>query len=512
MKEKRELILKGTCLFLFPLLGCLIYLAVRGISPADLYLPDSYNNDTLYYYKLVEAILHCGIPKGYFGFNESHALVGSFAAWSPLILLPWTLLGFLFGWSYSSILIFNVFLIAASMAAFGLLVDPKWKNILWLMILLGVFPNFWMHILVGMPEIVLISFVILYLGFALRSADETKEHRGCIGGMLAVGGFLTLIRPYLVLFLVLPCLKMIKKQKRRGIVLSGVFLTLILSIYFLISHYLTAPYLTPLFDLSLVKLFLSGHFIRGTAEMFNTMRRVLPQIGTFAVSAFRRGELAGVQYCVAIAGFVTCVFGAIREKDKNKRTVFFQCLLCGFMTFGAIVLLLQKANEGGRHILLFAVLFLILSSFAENRQSDILRVCLVIFMLFFVFRGALVSTDYDLGIRNEKTVEQNTYWTDVFAEQNISAEGELGYDNTVIWVLYDMADNQVMALNHRELYALPAGMGISCCERQYVIDSLTKLNSKYLATVSGGMIDALCLENGKEEIGRTDDLVIYRLR
>ncbi len=83
----------GTCLravllALLPVIACLVYCVGKGQGIGQIYLPASERNDELIYYKQVEAILRCGYPQGYFGFNESHALRLSFAAWSPVLMLP----------------------------------------------------------------------------------------------------------------------------------------------------------------------------------------------------------------------------------------------------------------------------------------------------------------------------------------------------------------------------------------------------------------------------------------
>jgi hypothetical protein len=71
---------------LLPLLCCVIHCAYQGYTIGDVYLPSSEWNDELFYFKQVEAMLSHGYPYGYFGFNESHALKLSFAAWSPVLV------------------------------------------------------------------------------------------------------------------------------------------------------------------------------------------------------------------------------------------------------------------------------------------------------------------------------------------------------------------------------------------------------------------------------------------
>ena len=92
-------VVKAVLMALLPLLCCLVRTAAEGRSIGQVYLPSSEWNDELFYFKQVEGIVNYGFPRGYFGFNESHALQLSFAAWSPVLVFPWILWGLLFGWN-----------------------------------------------------------------------------------------------------------------------------------------------------------------------------------------------------------------------------------------------------------------------------------------------------------------------------------------------------------------------------------------------------------------------------
>ena len=75
---------KAALMALVPLVVCAVTCAVQGYAIWDAYIPASEWNDELFYYKQVEGMVKYGYPYGYFGFNESHARVLSFAAWSPV--------------------------------------------------------------------------------------------------------------------------------------------------------------------------------------------------------------------------------------------------------------------------------------------------------------------------------------------------------------------------------------------------------------------------------------------
>ena len=75
-------------LAIFPFLCCAAYCLKTDNLISDLYLPAGLWNDDIIYYKEVEGIVHYGIPQGYFGYSDTHALVGSFSVWSPMLLVP----------------------------------------------------------------------------------------------------------------------------------------------------------------------------------------------------------------------------------------------------------------------------------------------------------------------------------------------------------------------------------------------------------------------------------------
>ena len=106
--------------------------------------------------------------------------------------------------------------------------------------------------------------------------------------------------------------------------------------------------------------------------------------------------------------------------------------------------------------------------------------------------------------------EQVDYWQQIFTENlTLKTENVPNYDNVIIWTFGDETPEGNQNLKWQLLYSAPKGFGISCCEREYILEHLTELQSKYIATVSGGEIDELCSAKGYEEIGRDADMVLY---
>ena len=69
---------------------------VYKVPVTQIYLPASSWSDEVVYSKQLAAVVQYGAPQGYFGFNESHADIGTFAAWGPAIFWMYAIPGFFF--------------------------------------------------------------------------------------------------------------------------------------------------------------------------------------------------------------------------------------------------------------------------------------------------------------------------------------------------------------------------------------------------------------------------------
>jgi len=495
---------------LFPTVLCFIYCLLRKSSLFSLYVPNSINNDCLFYYKQVEGILAYGMPRGFFGFNESHALIGSLGAWSPVIYLPWVIWGRLFGWNYSSVLVSNLFCFSVSFGGFILLAKPKWREILFFGGSLILFPSVPIHFLNALPETILASFMVIFFGLAFYYLKSTKKRLFPVLLMTGIAVFLTLIRPYMVLLLFLPGYCAVKRRSTVGvcfIILAGIAS---LAGYVFLNRYFTAPYFSELYDLTALNYLKQGKITDSLRYMKKTAFRVLPEMGVFIKGAFGYGLTAGTQYMVTVFSAVGSTILCFGKKNERVRAVNLCFAGTATVLLAAIVLFLQKANEGGRHVWVFALTGILILCFNEwGIKAVVLRAGLLFMLIFFIFRGSFIPTDYDIPVKNDEIKANVEYWNAAFAKKNAVPTGEDTYRNTVIWVLTDEVDGQYVVTDHRELFGIPKGMGINCCLESYVKDNFKDIKCNYVASPSGGDISKLCEEHGLEEIGRTSNVVIY---
>ena len=253
-RDRRYLTMcKAVLLALLPLVCCMVYCASQGKTIGQVYLPGSEWNDELFYYKQVESIVKYGYPYGYFGFNESHALKLSFAAWSPVLVWPWILWGLVFGWNLMSPVLCNIFLMMLCCFLFVWLCKPTWKQMGILTLLFCLYTPFVRYMLSVMPEVICFSMLITFYALAVNYLNQERGYKLVL--LFLMAGVMTLMRPYMLLFLLLPAYFWVKRSGWKGAAGSGLVLALVLGLYAGIKHFLGAEYFAPLFFTDWVEAF-----------------------------------------------------------------------------------------------------------------------------------------------------------------------------------------------------------------------------------------------------------------
>lgn len=526
-EERGITLLKAVLLALLPGLCCLVRCAAEGRTIGEVWLPACDWNDELFYYKQVEGIIRYGYPQGYFGFNESHALKLSFAAWSPVLVFPWVLWGLLFGWNLLSPVICNILLLTLACFLFVLLVRPTWKQLGILTLLFCLYTPFTRYLLSGMPEIICFSMLILFYGLAFGYSDRERVYKLVL--MFVLAAVMTLMRPYLLLFLLLPAYFWIRRDRVRGTLGSAGIFLVTLAAYACIKHYLGAEYFAPLFFTD----WLEAFFEQGVSGGFRVLFGTLYYKGTDALRYMLQGWKTGLAPGAYFDGYLVLLVillgqsaAELRRRRRRRaagdaggaeasgRRLILQLHLafsCIAMLFA--VLLMYKLIEGSKHLLTFMAAGVFVVAMMETRfykKAALLGAT-------FLYLYNLQATDpgyYAVPYVQEEAAAEYDYWERTFRERLVlDREGETpDFDNTVIWVLNDAyPDGSSGTVAWQYLYALPEGFGISCCQREYVLEHFDMLQSGYIATLSGGEIEEKCLEAGLEEIGRTETLAVYRL-
>lgn len=512
---KKEKIIQVICflwLTFLPLLCCMVYCLKTGNSIRDIYLPASWLNDELIYYKEVEGMVHHGMPLGYFGYSENHALVGSLSVWSPVLLLPWYLWGLLFGWNMLSPIWCNIVLLMLAMGIFYLLVKPTWKQTLWLSVFYRLFLYFTRYALSATVDIPVYAFLIIALGL-MYSLKRTYSYKK-ITALYIVCTILTLMRPYFVLLSCVPGYFLYKKKKKNLWISVGIFIIQLIS-YFTITHYFCSPYFDgqSLLNLEWLKMFFESGFKAGLKNFIyiflSSWNTYLGYIGSSISTGDSTMGNAGVMFALVFSLFSYKLFVAFRKKD------FEEVLWNGFWTAYFVIMFFAAIYlfgivSGERHFLCFTVigLFVFAVDGIDTKKMVGLSLMMVYFFVLSTTEGGYAwSIPYvDINVQGELRKGEEAL------KNSIELTDSISYDNTVVWVFYDVVDEQIVHSNWQMLYALPPGMGINTYLLEDISGDLSNIQSKYMFMPTNGRIEERCKEIGGKKIAEYGQSVIYQLR
>lgn len=516
----KENVIKSFIALLFPVCLCLIYLGVRGISVGDIFLPASFNNDSSFYFKTVEGIIDGGMPYGYFGYNETHAIIGGMGAWNPAIYLPWVLWGKVFGWSFISPLICNIVLFSLSLMIYTLLTRPGNMPFAAELVILAFFPSLPIHLMSGLPEAVLGAHFILFLGVSTRACDlsigdrTTGDNRWlktqliiCILISFILIAFLTLIRPFLITFMAITIFVLTKAYGKKTLPISVIVFVVTVVVYYGLTKYYTAEYFTPLFDTRMIKAIFTGDFHDAVKMTIAAISETWSGVYELLSGAFRYGNTAGTQYIMSFMGLIAAMIASISADNRNRRVIYIVYSAALIMTFGAIFILLQLAPEGARHLWMFAVAGCLI--FSDAFLDGIVKVASIALLCVFMLKGSLVPTDYDVPVGNEDFRKDIEEYKLAFKNIVVNSDTDNGYENTIDWVIRDQSANGELTTEYAPLYVLPSGMGISCCEDYYIADNIDDLKSKYIYTDLRGNVSELCKEKNMKVVACVGSIVVY---
>lgn len=533
--EKRYITLvKSLLLAMLPVMCCLVYCRMRGRSLGEVYLPASEWNDELFYYKQVESIIHFGYPQGYYGFNESHALKLSFAAWSPVLVFPWILWGLLFGWNLMSPIICNIVLLTLCCFWFVWLVRPTWKQLGVLSVLFCLYTPFARYMLSVMPEVICFSMLITFYGLAINYMRREKVYKLVL--LFVLSGVMMLMRPYMVLFLLLPVYLWIRRDRKHichwvGVVGSALILGTVLSIYSCIKHYFGAEYFEPLFYTDWIFMYFEKGISEGIRNTLETLYYMGREFLMHMQQGFRVGRASGAFF----AGYVVCMGilavqsfldwrrlmrlngledGAGGKTAEEKKTALSQLIAEVHLTFSFIamlfaLLLMYKLTEGSKHLLTFMAAALFVIALMETKYYKKAVLLGVTFAYFYSYM-AVIPYDYEAPFVLDERKEAVEACGEALADQLVlERENVPNYENAVIWVFDDVVNGTNVNTAWQLLYGLPEGFGINCCRGNYIIEHFDSLQSRYLVSPAGGEIDTLCRGAGYRLLYRDRDVVFY---
>ena len=468
-------------------------------------------SDEVGYYKQVEAAVKFGAPLGFYGYNDTHAIVSTFGAWGFIPLLPYILIGKLFGWSFFVQALSNLCFICFSIFAFLLITRPKLKSLLILAFFLitATFMNLFSYS--GMVESLNYLFAIIMAAlFTKMILNENST--------ILIKVFLGLLIFYAVLtryswsVLMLPfSILIFRKNYIKGIIIGiiATFTTAFLSI--IVNKYTGAPYFESTFN-SVVNLIIKDP-IGGTLKALNdTILRITGVFSSETVSS-------GVFYFTLIIIYLLLIllllnpfidfiksFYQINYQQKTKEKMFV-LVLCTYTITAYIIgigMFYTSYFDAAIRSLYLPFLFCIMLMI----NFDFIKEIIVIAGLSVISLSYLTSFNAHIPLYPYSEERKFAYFENqsdlnsvIHIDPNLSR-----WENTV----------NVIGANSFLMLSLPEGTGINFTFQTSMLpDDLKTINSKYCILNNyniGSDMNILYkkfIQNGFVVLLKKDDYVIY---
>lgn len=515
-KIDKSFVISVIVLSLLPLLSCVLRMALDGRGLWEYYLAATIGNDEVFYYKYVEAVLEYGHPLGFFGFNESRALIGGGTAWSPIISLYWIVFGKLFGWTYVSPMIYNLLVMSLAMMLFAVLVKPTKFQTIALAVLYLAYGQLAYYTLSGVPECIIYACVIVYMACVFRCM---KEYSGkAVILMWTASFFLTCMRPYYILLFLLPLYFSWSKNKKGAIAGFGIGTIFTAGIYVFFSKYMTASY----FGESVLTRGISAETFSGSPwRIFKNLVKIglygIKSSIQWMVQTFSDGNFQGRMLVALFVMFVlVLILFLVYCKEKGTRIILLYFVLYFPIRFAAAIYLYDKnmPPEAIRHSFDFILIagILIIMLFRKNKLFAGMSTLAIAVLLATQFVIPMTYSDTDanyLDYASKDEVEQIRKAEAEFQKVLAVKAGPISYDNAIIWVFVDDVEGERTLMEWKEFYGIPAGMSLNICFADYVIENYDALQCRYLATTPGSDVSKLCKEKDANLVYHDSQMELY---
>lgn len=187
----------------------------------------------------------------------------------------------------------------------------------------------------------------------------------------------------------------------------------------------------------------------------------------------------------------------LHEKKYDEAIITGTSILFILLTYCAAAIIFSM-SAGRKHFLELIVLGIFVIGLKGNKK-------IVSFMLISLCWLFLAQVENYSCIEKDDAIVSQIEAGEQQLKNQIIVDPESDYwDNTIIWILDDTW--------WRGLYAVPAGMGISCCRGDYVLDNWENLQSGYLYAEQGGKIDTFCESQNATLIAEYGSVHVWKLR
>lgn len=490
---KLLLLVLGTALFLLAAY-CVLF---RGNDFWHLWLASGQNNDEVSYNRQLAGVLAYGQPVGVFGYNESRAQVGHFAAWSPLIFFLYAIPAKLVGMGINTMFWCNILFIVCGWVIFACAARLSWKQQLCFGggVLLAAQPLY--QVFSGTAEPLHYFLLFCILGGTI--AMKRKFHPGWFWLAAVACFFVTILRAYTALLWLLPILVLWKGRCR------GAFLCVGMACFSLVLYEgITLLFGAPFFsgqgiDLQAVNLLLKGKPVDAVAYQWDHVLRQFQAVWSDYILPLASGKVEQpvialfAMFGILLVTILTMVYDAKRGRSIQIRAGVFVCVvLCQL----ALLVLYTAEPTLNRHYTMLILMLLAAVVYESGISLAIWVPLLLLQILLPVSQAMDALPTYDAELdRDIQAIHA------ALEEADAACTSEDVWDHTLAFAFRDAF--------HGYLYAVPDGMGIQFDHQKYLWDPDNKINSRYVMTAPGTGSEERLLQDGWEELLALEDVVIY---
>lgn len=438
-------------------------------------------NDEPFYAKQIENVLYHGRPVGYFGYNESRALIGGFGAWSPILIYVYSLFYKVINVGMDTLYFVNLIMVILALMFTYIYCDCSKKECLSYSIIF-LSPLIIRFSFSGMSE------AFFYAGIFLFFAFYKKKNKYL--GLITIFIY-SLIRPYFIIFYPL---FLFEKEKTIKSIINVIFISLInLILYFLITHYFTAPYLFPQLRVSDIVSLFSFNLIETIKELIKYVSTNFNNFVLIIKNGFIYGDLSA-------AGFVQYLTIVLIFMLNLKNNLIAKKIDYIYMIIILIVMLLATINiyhvgASVRHLLvimIFPVLYLLDVSIKTNSNKNV---------YILLFSTLLLNLHF---FKIHKNLWRTIDFSDYLIEEEIFDNfdsNKTGYSNTISFE-YD-TDFDL----YHVMFSIPSSYAISFCTTDYLLHN-EPLSEYIIVSTESPTISKM--DENLSLIYKNDKLIVYK--
>lgn len=454
---------------------------VYKVPVTQIYLPASSWSDEVVYSKQLAAVVQYGAPQGYFGFNESHADIGTFAAWGPAIFWMYAIPGFFFR-GQNAFIWCNLFFMVAGWLVFARAACLKvWQQAAFAVVLACLNAPI-RYVFSAMQEPLHYALALGITGTAVLVRRTGRKPAWAALCVLCAAT--TLARPYNAVYWLYPLV--LAWPHRRALLrcaagaVASLAATLVLMSKFYAPYFFTNVDTAPLGMLARLQVVSA---VRYTADKLVT---AFTQVGQEIAGALR-GEGGGyyLAFFLLLAVTVICLVW-----DRyHRRPVFWKgCALAAAVVIFFALMVMYRTTEASRHTLVLDVL-LLAALVLESPVPSVGTAAGAVALTLASILGLTANGGFGVPVWHEGIAGESAALQAALTASQAEVTDEDPWEHTVA---YSFGDGAHVGM----LYAVPDGMGLQFDEAAYLEDEEHAIQSRYMMTSSGSAVEQRLLEEG----------------